>query len=232
MDFVINEKDKVLIVAPHQDDETFGCGGLMAKYGKQCDVLLLTDGCLGGIDNFNNEKELSDIRNNELQRVCDMVKINNLFKLPIKNEELAKNKKTVYSFNIKPYKYIFLPNRQEDHPDHKICYRIFSKMKRMQRASAQIYEYEVWTPITMPTVFFDISDVIEIKKEMIKVYKSQIIDKDYYNGIIGLNKYRGIFYNNEYCEAYKFSGYNRFSAAIYNLMPEFVKAFVRKVLSR
>lgn len=102
----------------------------------------------------------------------------------------------------------------------------------MQRASAQIYEYEVWTPITMPTAFFDISDVIEIKKEMIKVYKSQIIDKDYYNGIIGLNKYRGIFYNNEYCEAYKFSGYNRFSAAIYNLMPEFVKAFVRKVLSQ
>lgn len=232
MDFLINVKDKILIVAPHQDDETFGCGGLMAKYGRQCDILLLTDGCLGGIDNYNSESELANIRNIELDEVCKLVGINNIYRLPIRNEELSKNKKIVYDFNIKPYKYIFLPNREEDHPDHKICYKIFSTMKRRQRASAQIYEYEVWTPITMPTVFFDISDVIEIKKEMIKIYVSQLADKDYYNGIIGLNKYRGIYKNNEYCEAYKYSGYNKFSAFIYNLMPEFVKELIRRILSK
>jgi LmbE family N-acetylglucosaminyl deacetylase len=30
-----------LIVAPHADDETFGCGGLLAKYPRECSVLVL-----------------------------------------------------------------------------------------------------------------------------------------------------------------------------------------------
>ena len=78
----------------------------------------------------------------------------------------------------------------------------------------------------------DISDVINKKKEMIQVYQSQINDKDYFNGILGLNKYRGMFYNHEYSEAFKYSGYNNFTAAVYNLLPEAVKALIRKVLSR
>ncbi len=32
-----------LIVAPHLDDESLGCGGLLAKHGAECSVLALTD---------------------------------------------------------------------------------------------------------------------------------------------------------------------------------------------
>ena len=32
-----------LIVAPHADDETLGCGGLLAKYGAQCAVVVLAE---------------------------------------------------------------------------------------------------------------------------------------------------------------------------------------------
>ena len=232
MDIVIENDDRVLIVAPHQDDETFGCGGFMAKYGSFCDVLLLTDGCLGNIENIGNEEELVRTRNAELEKACEIASVRNIFHLNIRNEELPKHKKEVYGFDIRPYKYIFVPNRKEDHIDHKVCYSIFSTTKRKQGSKAQIYEYEVWTPLTMPTVFFDISDVIDKKKEMIKVYQSQINDKDYYNGILGLNKYRGMFYNNEYCEAFKYAGYNSFTAGVYNMLPETLKALIRKVLSR
>ena len=232
MDIVIEKEDKVLIVAPHQDDETFGCGGFLAKYGKNCDVLLLTDGCLGNIENAESEEELVKIRNQELDKACSLAGVSHVYRLEIRNEELSKNKKLVYGFDIKPYKYIFLPNRKEDHVDHKACYGIFKYMKRKQGSKAQIYEYEVWTPLTMPTVFLDISDVIVKKKEMIQVYQSQINDKDYFNGILGLNKYRGMFYNHEYSEAFKYSGYNSFTAAVYNLFPEAIKALIRKVLSQ
>jgi LmbE family N-acetylglucosaminyl deacetylase len=32
-----------LIVAPHMDDESLGCGGLMAKYPDECTVVVVTD---------------------------------------------------------------------------------------------------------------------------------------------------------------------------------------------
>ena len=30
-----------LVVAPHADDEVLGCGGLLAKYGPECGVVVL-----------------------------------------------------------------------------------------------------------------------------------------------------------------------------------------------
>lgn len=34
---------KRLVIAPHMDDESMGCGGLMAKYPDECVVLTITD---------------------------------------------------------------------------------------------------------------------------------------------------------------------------------------------
>ena len=39
--------ERLLVVAPHPDDEAIGAGGLLALYGSQCDVLVLTDGAKG-----------------------------------------------------------------------------------------------------------------------------------------------------------------------------------------
>ena len=53
MGFELQKNEKILVVAPHPDDESLGCGGLMSKYGKQCDVLLLTDGRRGKSEKSN-----------------------------------------------------------------------------------------------------------------------------------------------------------------------------------
>lgn len=59
--------DKICILAPHADDESIGCGGLLAKYGSQCDVILLTDGRLNG--NGNTPEETVKIREAEFAAV-------------------------------------------------------------------------------------------------------------------------------------------------------------------
>ena len=47
LDEIIQSTDKILVVAPHPDDETIGLGGLLLLYGEQIDVLVLTDGSKG-----------------------------------------------------------------------------------------------------------------------------------------------------------------------------------------
>lgn len=47
MNVLINNNDKILVVAPHADDESIGCGGLLSLYGNQTDLLLITDGSKG-----------------------------------------------------------------------------------------------------------------------------------------------------------------------------------------
>ena len=49
MDFItIKPNDKCLVLAPHADDESIGCGGLLLKYPNNFEVVVLTDGRKGG----------------------------------------------------------------------------------------------------------------------------------------------------------------------------------------
>ena len=43
----IRDNDRILIIAPHPDDECIGPGGVLLQYAKQCEVIVLTDGRQG-----------------------------------------------------------------------------------------------------------------------------------------------------------------------------------------
>ena len=43
----VKESDRILIIAPHPDDECIGAGGILAMYSALCRVLVLTDGRQG-----------------------------------------------------------------------------------------------------------------------------------------------------------------------------------------
>lgn len=59
----IKKEDKILIIAPHPDDECIGCGGLLSLYPEKCSVVVMTDGSQGN-DNVKSEQE-ADIRKNQ-----------------------------------------------------------------------------------------------------------------------------------------------------------------------
>lgn len=196
--------DKILVVAPHPDDESIGCGGLLALYGKQCDVLLLTDGRKGKSKQRINctDEEIISIRKQELKNALSIAGVDSLFTLDIPDSTVAKHRKTVVSFDAKKYKYIFVPNSHEDHPDHKAANRFFKAMRFWGKTKARIYEYEVWTPLHSVDVLINIEPKINEKQQMIRQHISQLECKNYLNAGMGLSHYRGIGCNSQGAEAF------------------------------
>lgn len=205
--FDLKDNEKILIVAPHPDDESLGCGGLLAIYGKQCDVLLLTDGRKGKSKKRKDysDEEIISVRKQELCNSLDIAGVQNMFCLDVPDSTLKKARKQAMKFDASGYRYIFVPNSKENHPDHKAANRFFKAMRFWGKTKARIYEYEVWTPLQVVDVLIDISEYEDKKIQMIKQHVSQLEDKDYLNAGMGLSHYRGISCGSSAAEAFYYS---------------------------
>ena len=200
----IQKTDKLLIVSPHPDDESIGCGGLLALYGQQCDVMLLTDGRFGKSEKRKecSEDEIIKTRLDELKKALELCGIHELITLNIPDSELKQNKKKLLSCDISRYDYIFIPNAFETHPDHYYACKYIKWMRFMGKTKAKIYEYEVWTPLRSVDWLLDISSVEHIKRQMIEQHVSQLECMDYLSSGMGLSQYRGIGCRTSAAEAF------------------------------
>lgn len=199
----IQPSDQILVVAPHPDDETVGCGGLLALFGRQCDVLLLTDGRKGTpADGSKTEEQTAEIRKAEFDEAMAFFNVKSFQALGLPDGSLAKKAREVSGVDLRSYDLVFVPYRNERHPDHAAAFRIIKKLKKTQHAKAELLEYEVWSPITAPNRFLDISDSMDRKLEGIRLYASQTRELNYESLAIGLNGYRGAPHHLRFCEAY------------------------------
>ncbi|WP_415406725.1 PIG-L deacetylase family protein [Sulfurovum sp. CS9] len=198
----IKEDDKILILAPHADDESIGCGGLLLKYAKQCDVIFLTDGRYG--DNDIEPKQMIEIRKNEVISVMKKLEVNKFKFLDIEDTKLDSGYDIFKTINFNQYDYICIPNSLDQHPDHKAVSKHILKAfkeKRIQK-DINILMYEIWGTLPLPNFYTDISDIIESKKEIINMYHSQVKHIDYATKIGALNEYRGVMVTKKSIEVY------------------------------
>ena len=199
----IKKCDRVLIVAPHADDETIGAGGLLSKYGKQGDVWLITDGRKGNTpDAQYSEDELITVRKKEFKSAMSFFNVHDYTFFELTDGNASSEISGIYNKSIKEYNYIFIPNQYEKHPDHVAAYKALIKMKKRQRAKGDIVEYEVWTPLTAPNFLLPITDVMDNKLKALSYYESQLKTFDYCTLAESLNRYRGLTGNEKYCEAF------------------------------
>lgn len=200
----IEPEDRILVVAPHADDESIGCGGLLLKYAGQTDVLLLSDGRYG----FNrNDPEASPektrlLRRQEFDEAMTFLGVRKYTMLDITNCEIYRHYSVVRKYDIREYDYIFVPSRYEDNQDHLHTYSFLKRMIRAQHAKARLIEYEVWVPIPLPQVILDIGDVIERKRQLLRIYRSQLECYDYERFAYGLSMYRGGRFKRDNVEAF------------------------------
>lgn len=190
-----SDSERMMVFAPHPDDETLACGGTIAlsvKQGKDVYIVVMTDGrnshkILLSIEKDPTPRELIPIRRKESQLAAQIlgVRRDHLIFLDFEDGSLASHcgegKVLVLNYLLKilPTE-IFMPDKSDSHPDHYSTSAIVSDAVRESKLSPLIYSYIVWTTNgpqmgkASDEIEFDISDFLEIKCSAIEAYKSQV----------------------------------------------------------
>jgi len=198
---ILND-EKCLLLSPHPDDETFGCGGLLLNYPANFHVVCITDGRCGGY--LLTEEENKVVRKNEFLQAMDFYGINSYSFMDIEDRKLIYNYEKFSSLDISDYDLIFLPSYFDQHKDHKAMSVLLQKLLKHKKykLSMKIVFYELWAPLPLINRYVDLCPIIEKKKEAIKIYASQQKYLDFFEGIIGLNRYRGMLTSVGFAEGY------------------------------
>ena len=176
----ISENDRILILSPHPDDESIGCGGLLSLYGSQCDVVVMTDGSRGDIN--IPQSEMKRIRREEFLKAISHVAVRNYRLLDYPDGELILHPDCMKEINIGSYRKVFIPHYSEAHADHKATVQFFAnEVKNIGTGCGDIetYQYETRAAIDDDLFLLDISSCIDNKLEMVGAYKSQLAGYDY-----------------------------------------------------
>ena len=167
----ISEKSRILILAPHPDDECIGCGGVLLKYASNCDVIVLTDGRQGQGD--ESPDRVKEIRKNEFIGEMRAIKAKSYKIIDIEDGTLLLHTDCLSNVRFNDYDYIFVTGMNDDHPDHKAAFLCVEHAIKKYVGSVipRCFVYEVHTPILNPTHFLDITDSINGKTDLIKYHK-------------------------------------------------------------
>jgi N-acetylglucosamine malate deacetylase 1 len=192
---------KVLVMSPHPDDESIGCGGTIRKHiveGDTVEVIFLTSGEHGGIGKTLENQTVS-LREEESKKAATILEIPGIhfWREPDGNLEATENNINKLVEKVREFQadIIYVPHENEEHPDHKAAAQIVKKALGLLPDSLEkkpaVLMYEVWTPIQKFGHVVDITPYIEAKRSAIAAYESQCSMVKFHEAILGLNRYRG-----------------------------------------
>ena len=204
---IIPTARRVLVVAPHMDDEVIPCGGtliLLVEQGAEVHVTFATDSS-AGLRNAEAAATLIATRRAEAQQVSARIGyVSNELGFPDgqlhKHEKVLAKRIAEQIERLEP-DLILCPFPADAHSDHMSCAAAVALAAREAKPNASILAYEVWTPL-WPNVAVDISRVARRKEEAIRLYRSQLEDRDYAAGALGLNRFRGLPHSIAFAEAF------------------------------
>jgi LmbE family N-acetylglucosaminyl deacetylase len=195
---------RVLVLAPHADDEVFGCGGALADLaarGATIDVLLVTDGAAGAADEAGR-RAIAARRAAESRAALALLGGGAVHEggLPDRGlgaragelEELL----AAWLAKVTP-DLVLCPSPVETHPDHRaVAYALLAVARRPAAdpaaaalGRATVAFFEVSQPFR-PNFLVDITPVLERKRSAVRAFASQAGERDYASFVDGLNAFR------------------------------------------
>jgi N-acetylglucosamine malate deacetylase 1 len=188
---------RILVISPHPDDESIGCGGTLCHHTQQGDeiqVVFLTSGEKGG--HGRSQADTIRLREKEARRAAEILQIKNLEFWREPDGGISANRRSVTRLQNKLQDscpdLIYIPHDREMHRDHIGAVRLLkAALRRTNRLKPEVLMFEVWTPIQRLDAIVDISAYMETKLKAVRVYRSQCEVMDFPEAVRGLNRYRG-----------------------------------------
>jgi len=189
------ESGTVLVLAPHPDDEVFGCGGAIIRHvaaGDPVHVVIVTDGGFQGKDGAD-DSDYSEIRRQESVAAAKVLGYGEPVFLGLPDRGLEYGEKLILQIQDEIGKYepdfIYVSSIFEMHPDHRALGMSALEAVRRSEKPLRLAMYEVGVPLR-PNLLLDISDISEQKLKAMDCFKSQLETQNYSEHISALNKFR------------------------------------------
>ena len=212
----------VLVVSAHSDDEVLGCGGTIAKHTKSGDkvhLIFMTN----GVGSRNAKIEEIELRKRVAQESADILGVSSIqqFDFPDNKMDTIALLDVVQAIEevidrLQP-EIIYTHHIGDLNIDHQITHKAVMTACRPQPSFCveEIYAFEVlssteWsTPgvaVFSPNVFIDITNYIDIKKQVLEVYSEEMRQPPHSRSIdnaLRLNALRGCAIGVGYAEAFE-----------------------------
>jgi LmbE family N-acetylglucosaminyl deacetylase len=204
--------EKVLVIAPHPDDEAIGCGGAVCLHrgrGDPVHAVFLTSGERDREGAPAGESRR--LREAEAEQAGQVLGLEGYDFLRLPDLGLAENVGRAADrlgpiLEARAPDILYLPHPGESHPDHAAALAIVRAALAALRPRPRLPElrgYEVWTPLARYDWVEDVSAVMARKLRAVRCYRSQLRLFRYDAAVRGLNCYRGALgARSRYAEAF------------------------------
>jgi N-acetylglucosamine malate deacetylase 1 len=178
---------RILVIAPHPDDETIGPGGALLKAidaGAEVHVIYLTTNM--PIDATRQEAdEISRKAGYSIEYLDSPVG-----NIPVDAAHAQRLAERVQAFAPDQ---LFLPFFMDDNNDHRRANELFlASQVRPLTPSPEIWAYQVYG-VVPGNVIVDISDVAERKADLIRCWRTQMKRRDWAHYALGMNAFNSRF---------------------------------------
>jgi len=182
----------VLVISPHPDDESIGCGGTLRKHvlaGDTVQAIFLTSG---------EREETKSLREQEAREAASILGLDHIEFWQVRNGSLRTTKKLVDRLQSRITEWsadtVYVTHDREMHEEHRVAARLVRRAVSglaPDFSKPEVLMFEVWTPLQRMDQIVDITPFIETKIAAIRAHKSQCDVLGFDDAFLGLARYRG-----------------------------------------
>lgn len=175
MNYALPPADRVLILAPHPDDESLGCGGTIAHYTHRrarTKLIVISDGAALA-EQGRTDGNLVEERGRETTTAAQVLGIQQIEALGFPDGQLRHHTEEICAVlraRIAAFEpeLIFCPSPISSHPDHVTVGRLMLQLLREMTGWSLVF-YEIHGPLR-PNFLIDITDVLALKEKAVLSY--------------------------------------------------------------
>ena len=178
-------QSRIMVIAPHPDDEVFGAGGTLLKAvanGAQVHIVYVTDG--------ENDARGKAIRSDAV-RSCEALGASYTFlgretlNISLANAEVDQKLSRLFH-DMRP-EAVFIPFLLDDHDDHRRANEFFATVAGdWDLGRVEIWAYQVYSTV-LPNVVVNMTKEADRKRELIRLWQNVSGNRDWAHYVLGTN---------------------------------------------